>query len=107
MAGGIGHVSGLRDAGMSRAGRIGLLAAPLILAFVLWRDPPAGLDVPARHGLPVGTPPNAIVFASGLVPLPRMVRAGLLVNALFALLIPVAVLTLGVWAFGITAVAAR
>jgi solute carrier family 13 (sodium-dependent dicarboxylate transporter), member 2/3/5 len=53
--------------------------------------------------LPVGTPPNAIVFASGMVPLPRMARVGLLINLIFAALIPLTVLTLGAKVFAIFA----
>jgi len=49
----------------------------------------------------VGTPPNAIVFASGLVPLPRMARVGILVNLLFVVLIPMVVLLLVGWVFGV------
>jgi sodium-dependent dicarboxylate transporter 2/3/5 len=43
--------------------------------------PPAlGACLGASYGfmLPVSTPPNAIVYGSGLVPIPRMVRAGFL-----------------------------
>ncbi|MDI6808815.1 MAG: anion permease [Candidatus Eisenbacteria bacterium] len=43
--------------------------------------PPAlGACLGASFGfmLPVSTPPNAIVYGSGLVPLPRMMRAGIL-----------------------------
>jgi sodium-dependent dicarboxylate transporter 2/3/5 len=50
--------------------------------------------------LPVGTPPNAIVFASGLVPLPRMARTGLVLNVIFSALIPALVFTAGAWVFG-------
>jgi len=50
--------------------------------------------------LPVGTPPNAIVFASGFVPLPQMARVGILVNLLFVILIPVVVLTVAGWVLG-------
>lgn len=45
--------------------------------------PPAlGATLGASYGfmLPVSTPPNAIVFGSGLVPLARMIRAGLLLD---------------------------
>jgi len=46
--------------------------------------------------MPVGTPPNAIVFASGYVTIPKMARAGLpldiiaimMVTGLSALLVP-------------------
>lgn len=51
--------------------------------------------------LPVGTPPNAVAYATGLVPMPRMLRIGLWVNILFIILIPLAVFTLAVWVFGI------
>ena len=55
------------------------------LAVTLGENPllfliPAALAANCSYMLPVGTPPNAIVYASGLVPLPQMVRAGLLLN---------------------------
>jgi sodium-dependent dicarboxylate transporter 2/3/5 len=37
--------------------------------------------------LPVATPPNAIVFSSGLVPQRQMMRAGLILNLVIALVI--------------------
>jgi sodium-dependent dicarboxylate transporter 2/3/5 len=55
--------------------------------------PPAMLLVPATLGascafmMPVGTPPNAIVFGTGLVRIPQMMRAGLWLNLSGILLI--------------------
>jgi sodium-dependent dicarboxylate transporter 2/3/5 len=47
--------------------------------------PPAlGACFGASYGfmLPVSTPPNAIVYGSGLVPIPSMMRAGILFDAI-------------------------
>jgi sodium-dependent dicarboxylate transporter 2/3/5 len=60
---------------------------------------PVALAASADFMLPVGTPPNAIAYSSGLVSLPRMVRAGLWANLTFALLIPLLMWTLGRWVF--------
>lgn len=54
---------------------------PLVLAVA------AGLAASNGFMLPVGTPPNAIVFASGKVTVPQMARAGLLVDLIFIVLI--------------------
>jgi sodium-dependent dicarboxylate transporter 2/3/5 len=47
--------------------------------------PPAlGACLGASFGfmLPVSTPPNAIAYGSGLVPIPRMIRAGVVFDAI-------------------------
>jgi sodium-dependent dicarboxylate transporter 2/3/5 len=46
--------------------------------------PALGACFGASYGfmLPVSTPPNAIVYGSGLVPIPRMIRAGLVFDVL-------------------------
>jgi sodium-dependent dicarboxylate transporter 2/3/5 len=55
--------------------------------------PPAGIAVvialcaSCAFMLPVATPPNAIVFSSGLVPQKQMIRAGLVLNLVIALVI--------------------
>ena len=73
---------------------VGMGQAPMVLVL------PAVIAASCAFMLPVGTPPNAIVFASGLVPLPRMARVGLILNVIFAALIPLLVLSVGAWVFG-------
>lgn len=62
---------------------------------------PVAIAASADFMLPVGTPPNAIAYGSGLISLPDMMRAGFRVNILFAFLIPILMWTVGRWAFGI------
>lgn len=54
---------------------------PLVLTIA------AGLAASNGFMLPVGTPPNAIVFASGRLTVPQMARAGVLLDLIFILLI--------------------
>jgi sodium-dependent dicarboxylate transporter 2/3/5 len=68
---------------------------PLLLAI------PAVLAASFAFMLPVATPPNAIVFASGFVTIPQMVRAGLRLNLIGIVVIVGAVWLLGGPVFGV------
>ena len=41
---------------------------------------PATIGASCAFMMPVGTPPNAIVFGTGLVRIPQMLRAGIWLN---------------------------
>ena len=62
---------------------------------------PTALAANCSFMMPVGTPPNAIVFASGQLTLPQMARAGWLLNLLVVPLVVAVVWFLGPWVFGI------
>ena len=67
---------------------IGIGENPLLLAI------PAVLGASCAFMLPVATPPNAIVYGSGRVPVPQMTRAGIWLNLLFIVLITALAYTL-------------
>lgn len=62
---------------------------------------PCALAANCSYMLPVGTPPNAIVFSSGHVTLPQMARAGMLLNLLLVPVIVGLVWLLGPLIFGL------
>ena len=74
---------------------LGLGRDPLLLAV------PAALAASGAFMLPVATPPNAIVYSSGAVRIEDMVRAGIWLNALFAVLVTVAAYLLLPIVFGV------
>ncbi len=64
---------------------------------------PTALAANCSYMLPVGTPPNAIVYGSGVLPLSAMVRAGMVLNVLLVPIVVGLVLLIGPWLFGIEA----
>lgn len=74
---------------------VALGESPLLLAV------PTALAASCAFALPVGTPPNAIVFGSGLVSLPEMAKAGVWLNLAFVVLVTVAAYLLLPLVFGV------
>lgn len=74
---------------------LGLGRDPLLLAV------PAALAASGAFMLPVATPPNAIVYSSRAVGIDDMVRAGIWLNALFAVLVTLAAYLLLPVVFGV------
>ena len=62
---------------------------------------PATIAASAAFMLPVATPPNAIVYGSGLVTIPQMARAGVWLNVAFTGIVTVTVYFLVQWVFGV------
>jgi sodium-dependent dicarboxylate transporter 2/3/5 len=64
---------------------------------------PAAISASCAFMLPVATPPNAIVFSSGAIPMTGMIRTGIFMNLIGVILVTLLVYLLVVPAFGITA----
>ena len=76
------------------------------LALSLGQNPllfliPTALAANCSYMLPVGTPPNAIVFGSGLVTLPQMAKAGMILNILLVPILVGLAWLLGPYVFGV------
>lgn len=74
---------------------LGTGVEPLMLAA------PVALAATCAFMLPVATPPNAIAYGSGYVTIGQMVKGGVWLNIIAAVLISVASMTLLVWVFGL------
>ena len=75
---------------------VGLGQNPFVLVV------PVALAASCAFMLPVATPPNAVVYGSGVLTIPDMARAGLLLNVLFVVLITGVTYLLVLTVFGIT-----
>lgn len=67
---------------------VGVGMAPSLLVV------PVAMAASAAFMMPVATPPNAIIFGSGLISVPDLARPGLLLNLLSVLLVSAVTLTL-------------
>jgi solute carrier family 13 (sodium-dependent dicarboxylate transporter), member 2/3/5 len=74
---------------------LGLGIDPMVLLI------PAAFAATCAFMLPVGTPPNAIVFATGTVKIQEMARGGFVLNILGCILITLATVILGPFALGL------
>ncbi len=62
---------------------------------------PTALAANCSYMMPVGTPPNAIVFGSGVLRLPQMAKAGLVLNLALVPVVVLVVWLLGPWVLGL------
>ncbi|MBN8587389.1 MAG: DASS family sodium-coupled anion symporter [Rhodothermia bacterium] len=62
---------------------------------------PATIAASTGFMMPVGTPPNAIVYGTGYIKVTEMIRAGIWLNIFFAFLVSMFAYTIITWVFGI------
>lgn len=62
---------------------------------------PMAVTASFAFALPVATPPNAIIFSSGWITIPQMARAGIVLDLVGVLIVPLAAYFLGAGVFGI------
>ncbi|WP_298177828.1 SLC13 family permease [Saccharomonospora sp.] len=74
---------------------VGLGYGPMVLAV------PAALAATSAFMLPVGTPPNAIVFGTGHVTIGQMVKGGVWLNVAGLVIVTLGSYTLGAWVLGL------
>lgn len=69
----------------------------------------AGVAASCAFMLPVATPPNAVVFGSGYLRIPDMVKTGLWLNIVGVILVPIAIYFLlpAVWGIDLTSIPER
>ena len=70
---------------------VGIGESPVLLVI------PAALAASCGFMLPVATPPNAIVYATGRIPMQRMMRAGILLNLSMIAILTLAAFVLVPW----------
>jgi sodium-dependent dicarboxylate transporter 2/3/5 len=75
---------------------VGLQVHPFLLMI------PAAISASCAFMLPVATPPNAIVFASGSIPMTAMVRIGLIMNLIGVVLVVLIMYLLAIPVFNIS-----
>ncbi|HER44227.1 MAG TPA: hypothetical protein ENO08_07200 [Candidatus Eisenbacteria bacterium] len=63
---------------------------------------PAAISASCAFMLPVATPPNAIVFSSGVIPMTGMVKAGVVMNLIGVVLVTLVLYLLVIPVFGIS-----
>lgn len=80
-----------------------ILAATAVAATIhpLLLMVPAAISASCAFMLPVATPPNAIVFSTGYITIPKMVKTGLWLNFLGAFFITLIIYLLAIPVFGI------